>query len=104
VSATTTWVVVIGTGLATIALKAVGPVLLGGRPLPERLTRFVTLLAPALLAALVATATFATDRALVIDARVAGVGLAAVALLLRAPVLVVVIVAAATTAAIRAVS
>ena len=101
-SGSTTWLVVVGSALATVALKATGPVLLGGRPLPDRVTRVVTLLGPALLAALVATATFALDRAIVIDARLAGVGAAIVALWFRAPVLVVVIVAAATTATIRA--
>jgi branched-subunit amino acid transport protein len=101
-SATTAWIVVIGSALATMALKAVGPVVLGGRPLPDRLTRIVALLGPALLAALVATATFTTDRDIVIDERLAGVGAAVVALWFRAPVLVVVIVAAAATAVLRA--
>jgi len=101
-SPTTTWLVVIGSALATIALKSVGPVVLGGRPLPDALTRFVTLIGPALLAALVATATFGADRALVVDARLAGVAAGAVALWFRAPVLVVVSVAAATTALLRA--
>ena len=36
-SATTTWTVVVVVGIATIAIKALGPVLLGGRPLPPRL-------------------------------------------------------------------
>ncbi|HSL10136.1 MAG TPA: AzlD domain-containing protein [Actinomycetota bacterium] len=101
-SATTTWIVVLGTAAATMALKAVGPVLLGGRPLPARLTRIVTLLGPALLAALVATATFAVDRDLVVDERLAGVAAAGVALLFRAPVLIVVVIAAATTGLLRA--
>jgi hypothetical protein len=56
----------------------------------------------ALLAALVAVQTLAGDQALVIDARVAGLAAAVVALLLRAPFLVVVLVAAATAAALRA--
>jgi branched-subunit amino acid transport protein len=101
-SAATAWIVVLGSAAATIALKAVGPVMLGGRPLPEGLTRIVTLLGPALLAALVATATLASDRQIDIDERLAGVGAAGVALWFRAPILVVVIVAAATTAVLRA--
>ena len=103
-SASTIWLVVLGSALATVTLKATGPVLLGGRPLPDRLTRIVTLLGPALLAALVATATFAVGRDIVIDARLAGVAAAIVALWFRAPVLMVVIVAAATTAVLRALS
>lgn len=98
----TTWVVVVVTGIGTLALKAAGPVLLGGRPLPERVSRIATLLGPALLAALVAIGTFGDGRSLVIDARVLGVGAAVVAVRLHAPVLVVVILAAAVTAVARA--
>jgi branched-subunit amino acid transport protein len=102
----TTWVVVIVVGLATITIKALGPVLLGGRPLPRRIAGPIALLAPALLAALVAFNTvfnpLAGEQPLVIDARVPGVLAAAVAIWLRAPVLVVVIVAAVVTAGVRA--
>ncbi|HTG48287.1 MAG TPA: AzlD domain-containing protein [Actinomycetota bacterium] len=101
-STTAVWAVVIVTGVATLALKAAGPLLLGGRPLPERVTGLVTLLGPALLAALVAIGTFADGQRLVIDARVLGVGVAAVAIRLRAPVLLVVVLAAAVTAGARA--
>jgi branched-subunit amino acid transport protein len=100
---TTVWIVVIVTGVGTLALKAAGPVVLGGRPLPDRLSGVVTLVGPALLAALVAIGTFAEGQRLVVDARVLGVAAAAVAIWLRAPVLVVVIVAAAVTAGARAV-
>ena len=100
----TTWTVVIVVGLATIAIKAIGPMLMGGRPLPERLAGPISLLAPALLAALVAINTFGGDRQLVLDARVPGVAAAAVAIWLKAPVLVVVVVAAAVTAVVRAIT
>jgi branched-subunit amino acid transport protein len=99
---TTVWVVVVVTGIGTLALKAAGPVLLGGRPLPDRLSGVVTLVGPALLAALVAIGTFAQEQRLVLDARVLGVAAAAVAIRLRAPVLLVVIIAAAVTASARA--
>jgi branched-subunit amino acid transport protein len=99
---TTAWVVVAVTGIGTLALKAAGPVLLGGRPLPDRLSGVVTLVGPALLAALVAIGTFAQGQRLVLDARVLGVAAAAVAIRLRAPVLLVVIIAAAVTASTRA--
>jgi hypothetical protein len=56
----------------------------------------------ALLAALVAVQTFATGQSLVVDARVAGLAVAIVALLLRAPFLVVVVVAAVSAALLRA--
>ena len=61
----------------------------------------LTLLPVALLAALAAVQTFATGDHLVLDARVAGVAAAVVALLLRAPFIVVVAVAAATAALLR---
>jgi len=99
---TTVWIVVIVTGVGTLALKAAGPVILGGRPLPGRLSGVVTLVGPALLAALVAIGTFAEGQRLVVDARVLGVAAAAVAIRFRAPVLVVVILAAAVTAGARA--
>jgi branched-subunit amino acid transport protein len=100
------WLVVVVTGVATLAIKAAGPILLGGRPLPPRLDGAVSLLAPALLAALVAVNTFAVStpegQELVLDARVLGVAAAAVAIRLKAPVLVVVVIAAAVTAIARA--
>ena len=95
------WLVVLAVGIGTIAIKASGPALLGGRPLPERLQYVVALLAPSLLAALVATNTFGSGQSLVADARLVGVAVAAVALLLRAPILVVVVVAAAASAIAR---
>jgi branched-subunit amino acid transport protein len=88
--------------VVTIAFKAVGPVALGGRPLPPRLLGVIELLAPALLAALVVTQVFARERELVVDARAVGLLAAAAALALRAPLLAVVAIAAAATALARA--
>ena len=95
------WTAVLVVGVATIALKAAGPVLAGGRELPLGSARVVNLLAPALLAALVATQAFASDRALVLDERGAGLMAAGAAILLRAPLVVVVLVAALTAAGLR---
>ncbi len=92
------WLIVAAVGLGTMALKAAGPLLLGTRPLPERARRVVALLAPALLAALVATAAVATGQQLVADARLIGLGVGILAIALRAPILVVVLAAAAATA------
>jgi branched-subunit amino acid transport protein len=97
----TGWITVLAIGAASIAIKATGPLVMGGRTMPRRLTGVVGLLAPALLAALVATTTFATGQALVLDARIAGVVVAALAIALRAPTLVVVVLAAAAGAAAR---
>jgi branched-subunit amino acid transport protein len=99
---TAAWTVVVLTGAATIVLKGLGPAVLGGRPLPDRLLGPLTLLAPALLAALVATQVFGGDRRLVIDARAVGVAVAAIAIWRRAPLLLVVVLAAVATAIVRA--
>ena len=98
-----TWTVVIVVSLATIAIKSAGPLLAGGRELPRAVAGVVSLLAPAVLAALIVTNTLATGRHLAIDARAAGVAAAAVAIAFRAPVLVVVVAAAATAAILRAI-
>ena len=95
------WLLVAGVGLATVGIKGLGPVLLGGRRLPGRIQEVLRLLGPALLAALVVTQVFGADRGLVVDARLAGLAAALVALLLRAPVLGVVIAAAVVTALVR---
>ena len=95
------WAIVAAVGIGTMVIKAAGPVLLGGRPLPPRVQAVVALLAPALLAALVATATFGSGQDLVADARVIGVGVAVVAIALRAPMLLVVIAAAVAAALAR---
>jgi len=96
------WTAVAIVGVGTIALKSTGPVLLGGRELPARLIGLLSVLAPALLAALVVTQAFASGRHLVLDPRAAGLGAAAVAVLLRAPLLAVIVIAAAATALVRA--
>jgi uncharacterized membrane protein len=96
------WTAVAIVGVGTVVLKAAGPVLLSGRSLPPRIAGFLTVLAPALLAALVVTQAFASGRHLVLDARAAGLGAAVVAVALRAPLLAVVVIAAAATALVRA--
>lgn len=96
------WILVLAVGLATVGLKATGPLLLGGRQLPAPVLGVVGLMAPALLAALIATNTLASGQQLVVDARLLGVAAAGVAVLLRAPVIVVVAVAAIVTAVARA--
>jgi uncharacterized membrane protein len=99
---TALWVTIVAVALASAAIKAAGPVLVGGRELPPRAISVIALLAPALLAALVVTETFGEDHHLVLDERAVGVVVAASALALRAPVLLAVALAAATTALARA--
>jgi hypothetical protein len=78
-----------------------------GLTVPQRLLdrpavrRVADLLPVALLAALTAVQAAASGRAVVVDARLAGLAAAVVALLLRAPFLVVVAVAAVVAVGIR---
>ena len=95
------WVTILAVTLASAAIKAAGPVLVGGRELPPRVNAVIAVLAPALLAALVITETLGEDGRLVLDERALGVGAAAVALWLRAPVLLAVALAALVTALAR---
>jgi branched-subunit amino acid transport protein len=98
------WATVAALVVLTAAFKAVGPLTVGGRGLPDHLAGVVGLMAPSLLAALVVYETLAAHgRGIEADARLAGLAAAALALWLRAPLIVVVIVAAAATAAARAV-
>ena len=98
---TSAWIVVGVVGAATIAFKAAGPVLIGRRELPPTIQSLVDLLAPVMLIALVVTQTFGGDEEITVDARVAGVGAAAVAIWLRAHVIVAMAVAAGVTAGVR---
>jgi branched-subunit amino acid transport protein len=103
VSATTVWVLVALVAASTAVIKGIGPFALGGRELPEWFNRVIALMAPALLAALVCTATLADGRELGVGADTAGVAVAGVLVWRGASVVVAVIVAAATTALLRAV-
>jgi branched-subunit amino acid transport protein len=88
-------------GAGTIACKAVGPVILGGRSLPPKLAGVVDMLAPAVLAALVVSQAVGADRKLVFDERLLGIAAAIVAIRLRAPLLVIVVAASGVTAVAR---
>ena len=96
------WLGILTCAAGCYALKLAGvsvPASVLQRPLVQRIA---DLLPVALLAALIAVQVFSgAHRTLTIDARLAGLGAAAVALLLRAPFLVVVIVSALTAALIR---
>lgn len=97
----TLWIGVLAAGAIAYLIK------LGGYLVPERLLevpwvdRVVPLLTVALLSSLVITQGFLADGIPTIDARAAGIGVAIVALLLRAPFLVVVALAALTAALVR---
>lgn len=94
-------VVLLGLGAGTYAFKAAGPMLLGGRTLPPAIDAAATWVPAALLASLVVVSTVVDGSDVVVDARIAGVGAAAVALARRAPFVVVVAIAVAVTALVR---
>jgi uncharacterized membrane protein len=100
---TAVWVTIALLAVGTVAIKASGPVALGGRDLPPRLNGVVARLAPALLSALVVVETFGRGHHLAVGDSAVGLAAAAVALAFKLPMVVVVIVAAAVTAVVRAV-
>lgn len=96
-----TWTALLVAGAGCYLLKLAGlsvPARLLDHPLVERVADLIPV---ALLAALVAVQTFASGTDLTVDARVLGLGFAAVALMLRAPFLVVVVGAAVVAALAR---
>jgi hypothetical protein len=102
---TAVWLTIAALTVGTFGMKVLGPLLLGERPPGERTLAMTGLVAPALLAALVAYETFsAHGHGITLDARAAGLGAAILAILLRAPMIVVVLIAAAATAGLRAFS
>jgi branched-subunit amino acid transport protein len=97
----TTATVIGGCALVTAAIKAAGPVALGGRELPLWFTSVVILLAPALLAALVAVAVFADGDRLAVGAETAGVAAGGLVAWRTESIAGCVLVAAVVTAALR---
>ena len=97
----TLWSAIALASVICLALKVPGylvPPRLLEAPRPARIADLLTV---ALLAALVAVQTLGVGEAIVVDARVPAVLVAAGLLLLRAPFLVVVVAAAAVAAALR---
>jgi branched-subunit amino acid transport protein len=101
---TEVWITIAALAVVTALIKASGPVVFGGRELPAPALRVISLLAAALLSALVVTQTFGEDQELVVDARLAGVATAAVAIALRRSLIVTMLSAAVVTALLRAVT
>jgi branched-subunit amino acid transport protein len=97
-----TWQLIGLCAVVTAAIKAAGPVALGGRELPGAFSRVIALMAPALLAALVCVSALADGEHLGVGADTIGVATAGVLLWRGASVIVGVAVAAVVTAALRA--
>jgi branched-subunit amino acid transport protein len=95
------WTAVLVASLGCYLLKLAGlsvPPRVLERPVVERIADLIPV---ALLAALVAVQVFGSGQDLVLDARAAGLAVAVVLLLLRAPFLVVVFGAAVSAALLR---
>ena len=100
----TVWWTIAGCTVVTALIKGIGPLTLGGRAMPARVTGVITLMAPALLAALVLTSTLASDEHWHVGANTVGVAAAGVVLWRRGPVVLAVVVAVAVTAGLRLVT
>jgi branched-subunit amino acid transport protein len=99
---TAAWITVAALTVATIAIKAAGPALVGGRDLPPAVLRVIGLLAPALLAALIVWETFGgSGRSLTVDARAAGLAVAGVVLVVSDSLVGAIVSAAGVTALLR---
>ncbi|MHC3000421.1 AzlD domain-containing protein [Microbacterium sp. HJ5] len=97
----TMWTALLLAAVICVALKAVGYLVPPKWVEAPRPMRIADLLTVALLAALVAVQTLGVGQAVVVDARVPAVLVAAGLLMLRAPFLVVVAAAALTAALLR---
>lgn len=95
------WVAVLVAAAIAYLLKLAGylvPAHLLEGPRAKRITAALPI---ALLAALITTQTFVARGTLVLDARAAAVGVAVIALVLRAPFVLVVVLGAVTAALLR---
>jgi branched-subunit amino acid transport protein len=100
---TAVWLTIGLLTVGTFVSKALGTLVLGSHQPSERTMAMTALVAPALLAALVVYETFSNHgEGLTLDARAAGLGAAAVALIARLPMIAVILIAAAVTALSRA--
>ena len=96
------WVAVAAAIAACYLVKIAGYLAPHGWLERPRVARVAALVTVALLAALVAVQTLGSGRALAVDARLAAVAVAAVALWRRLPFIVVVVLAAVVAAGLRA--
>lgn len=103
---TAPWITVIALCATLVVTKGIGPAALGSRNLPVTFTKIIDLLAPAILAALIAVGTFTdADGDLVIDARAAGLLAAAgVYAISRKSILLAVGAAAITATLVRSIA
>ena len=95
------WLSMAAIALATIAMKAIGPLTLGGRRLPGTARSVVALLAPVLLAGLIVVELGGAGWKDVDAPQVAGVAAAGVAYVVKVPILLAVVIGAVVAALLR---
>lgn len=98
----TLWWAIALAGVLALALKLAGYAVPARWLLNPRMPRVAGAMTVALLTALTVMNTVANGQALVLDARLAALAVAALALALRAPFLLVVVLGAAAAALVRA--
>lgn len=92
------WTAVIGASIVAFAFKFIGQSIPQSVLAHPRIAKIADLIPTALLASLVAVQTFANKTELVVDQRLAGLAVAAIALYLRANFLVMLLAATLTSA------
>ena len=96
------WLLIAGCAVVTFAIKAAGPIAFGGRDLPPWFDAVITLMAPALLAALIVTQALADGERLHVGADTAGVAAAGVFIWRGGSIMPAVGLAVVVTAGLRA--
>jgi uncharacterized membrane protein len=96
-----TWVVVGALAVGVYGQRALGAALVRTERVGDRWQAVLASLPLAIIAAVVALQTFTSKQQLTVDARLAGLAVAALCAWRRLPMLVTVLAAAATTAAVR---
>ena len=98
----TLWTAILIASAVVLGTKLLGYLVPASVAAHPRIQRISDVLTVALLASLVVTQTVAAGSAIVVDARLAALGVGAGLLWIRAPFIVVVLAAAAAAAALRA--
>ncbi len=98
------WALVFSLAAASYGLKLLGSVIVGQRTMPPVLERCLLLIPAALLAGLIAKDTFTVGQTIGVDARAAGLAVAAVATWRRVPFALIIVLGVGTTALIRLVA
>ena len=95
------WSLIFALAAISYGLKLLGSVIIGQRTMPPVLERCLLLIPAALLAGLIAKDTFTVGHSIVLDARAAGVAVAAIATWRKLPFAVIIVLGVGTTALIR---